>query len=77
MHLFNRVADTIFLKEESQATEQLDELKKIRNTLNAAGQKILDRDIKLLKYGMAGEKNIAFELKNSHLLMYVIKDLFL
>ena len=77
MHLFNRVADTIFLKEESQATEQLDELKEIRNTLNAAGQKILDRDIKLLKYGIAGEKNIAFELKNSHLLMYVIKDLFL
>ena len=77
MHLFNRVADTIFLKEESQATEQLDELKEIRNTLNATGQKILNRDIKLLKYGIAGEKNIAFELKNSHLLMYVIKDLFL
>ena len=30
-----------------------------------------------IEWGMAGEQNIDFELKNSHMPMYVIHDLYL
>ena len=77
MSFFNRTADTIFLKEDSPAAGQLEQLENLRGTLNTEGLKILERDIKFLKYGIAGEENIAFELKNSHLFMYVLKDVYL
>jgi len=72
MELFNIFRDTVFLKEDSDLEKQLIELKKIRNELNDTSE--IDRDIKLLEYGLKGEKEIEFELKNANIGMYVLHD---
>lgn len=77
MGLFNNMKEPIFLKENSNAEAQLNELKALEPLLNKEGQDIIKQDIKYLEYGIAGEKNIAFELKNSHMPMYVIHDIYL
>ena len=73
MELFNRFRNTVFLKEDSDLEKQLDELKNLRNKLGNTEE--LDRDIKLLEYGINGEKEIAFELKNANIGMYVLRDI--
>jgi len=37
----------------------------------------LNRILNILEYGIAGEKNIEFELKNSHMPLYVLHDIYL
>lgn len=77
MGLFDRLKEPVFLKESSNADEQLEKLKDLELLLNPEGQAIIRQDIKYLEYGIAGEKNIAFELKNSHMPMYILHDLYL
>ncbi|WP_326909816.1 HRDC domain-containing protein [Sedimentibacter sp. MB31-C6] len=77
MGLLNRMKEPIFLKENSNAEEQLEKLKALEPLLNIEGQGIIRQDIKYLEYGIIGEKNIAFELKNSHMPMYIIHDIYL
>ncbi len=77
MGLFNKMKEPIFLKESSNAEEQIERLKYLEPLLNPEGQAIIRQDIKCLEYGIAGEKNIAFELKNSHMPMYILHDIFL
>lgn len=72
MELFSRFRDTVFLKEDSDLEKQLDELRNIREKLQNTDE--IDKDIKLLEYGIAGEKEIAFELKNANVGMYVLHD---
>lgn len=69
--------EPIFLKESSNAEIQLEKLKSMEPLLNPEGQTILKQDIKCLESGIYGEKNIAFELKNSHIPMYILHDLYL
>jgi len=76
MGLFNRLKEPIFLKESSNAEEQLEKLKELEPLLNQEGQSIIRQDIKCLEYGIAGEKNIAFEFKNSHMPMYILHDIY-
>lgn len=75
MGLFNSMREPVFLKESSNAQVQLDEFKKIRNLLNEEGKKLIDKEIRQLEYGLIGEQNIAFELKNSHMPMYILHDI--
>lgn len=77
MGLFNRMKEPIFLKESSNAELQLEKLKALEPLLNPDGQTMIRQDIKCLEYGIAGEKNIAFELKNSHMPMYILHDIYL
>jgi hypothetical protein len=77
MGLFNKMKEPIFLKESSNAQLQLDKLKALEPLLNTEGQTLIRQDIKCLEYGIAGEKNIAFELKNSHIPMYILHDIYL
>ena len=77
MRLFNRMREPIFLKESSNSETQLEKLKAIEPLLNTEGQNIIRQDIKYLEYGIAGEKNIEFELKNSHMPMYILHDIYL
>lgn len=72
MEIFNRFRSTVFLKEDSDLEKQLEELKSIRSNLNDTSE--IDKDIKLLEYGVAGEKEISFELKNANIGMYVLHD---
>lgn len=72
MELFNRFRDTVFLKEDSDLEKQLQDLKNIRDKVDNKYE--IDKDIKLLEYGIKGEKDIAFELKNANIGMYVLHD---
>ena len=77
MGLFYINKEPIFLRESCNAQEQLEKLKALEPLLNPEGQKIIKQDIKNLEYGIAGEKNIAFELKNSHMTMYILHDIYI
>jgi len=84
-HSWNRVMGIFFdswneplvLKESDTAERQLTTLKELEPQLNAEGRTLIERDIACLEYGIAGEKNIAFELANSHLPMVVLHDIYL
>lgn len=77
MGLFDKMKEPVFLKENSNAQVQLERLQALESQLNEEGQAILRQDIKCLEYGIVGEKNIAFELKNSHMPMYILYDIYL
>lgn len=73
MGLFDKFDKTIFLKEDSDLTKQLEELKSIRDRVDNKDN--IDKDIRILEYGIQGEKDIAYELKNSNIGMYVLHDI--
>lgn len=77
MWMLNKLKEPVFLKESSKAQEQLKRLRTIEPQLNEEGQEIIRQDIRCLEYGIAGEKNIAFELRNSHMPMYILHDIYL
>jgi len=75
--LFNKLKEPIFLKANQSAIKQLEALNLYLTTAPNEIKEIIQKDIKFIKYGLNGESNIEFELKNSHLPMYVIHDLVL
>lgn len=77
MTIFRKKIAPTFLKSESGLKQQLKELEALKNQLTISGQKLIEQDIQLIKYGILGEDNIDFELKNSHLPIYIIKDVYL
>lgn len=77
MGIFDKLKEPVFLKESSNAEEQLEHLKELEPLLTDEGKAKLKQDIKFLEYGIIGEKNIAFELKNSHMPMYILHDIYL
>lgn len=77
MGIFNKLKEPIFLNESTSATDQLEKLKALEPSLTPEGQVIIRQDMKSLEYGIVGEKNIAFELKNSHMPMYILHDIYL
>jgi len=77
MGLFNKLNEPIFLKEDSNAISQLEALKNLETALNPDGQAILKQDIRALEYGIQGENHIEFELRNSHMPMFVLRDIYL
>lgn len=76
MGLFDQVKEPVFLKESSNIEKMLEQLKQIEPKLNDEGKKIIAQDIKYLEYGMIGEKYIQYELKHSHMPIYVLHDLY-
>ncbi len=77
MGIFNNLKEPVFLKENSNIDSQLEKLRSLESELNEEGQLLLKQDIKSLEYGIAGEANIAFELKNCHMPMYILHDVYL
>lgn len=77
MNIFNKMKEPIFLKESSDAQRQLAVLKELEPLLSPEGQKKIRQDIKYLEYGILGENQIAYELKNSHMPMYILHDIYL
>lgn len=67
MGLFDKMKEPVFLKESSDAVGQLEKLKALESKLNDKGRKKLKQEIGCVEYGIAGENNIAFELRNSHM----------
>lgn len=75
--IFDRIKEPVFLKESSDAEAQLEKMKALEPLLNHEGQNKIKQDIKYLECGIFGEKTIAFELKNSHIPMYILHDIYL
>jgi hypothetical protein len=77
MGLFDKLKEPIFLKETSDAKQQLEQLESLLASVPDDVKHQVEQDIKILSYGINGEDNIAFELKNSHMPMYILHDLYL
>ncbi|MCI8755096.1 MAG: hypothetical protein HFG18_00700 [Oscillospiraceae bacterium] len=77
MGLFDKMREPVFLKEDSSAQAQLAELERLLPKTTGKVKTQIEQDIRNLQYGIAGENRIIFELKNSHMPMYVLHDLHL
>lgn len=77
MGLFDKIKDPVFLKEKSSVKEQIEKLELMKHDANLTSdsKRQIEKDIKILMMGLTGEDNIAFELKNSHIPMFVLHDL--
>jgi len=64
-----------FYKADSDARKQLERLRELQAGAPDEVKAQIERDIKLLAYGIAGEEAIAFELQNSYLPIIVLHDL--
>lgn len=69
------ISEPIFIKEESDAQRQIENLKTIFALSVGETRNQIEADIRNLNQGIIGENNIAFELKNSHLPMLILHDL--
>lgn len=77
MGLFDKLKGPVFYKEDSFADQQLNELEELMKTASGEVAEAIEREIQLVKAGIAGEKQVRFELENSHIPMYILHDLYL
>ena len=68
---------TVVMKEDSSALRRIEELEQLLDKAPASTKLRIESDLRALKAGVVGEKRIMYELKNSHLDMVVLQDLFL
>ena len=64
-----------FYKADSDSKKQLERLQQLYATAPDRVKPQIERDMKLLAYGIAGEENVAFELNNSYLPIIVLHNL--
>jgi len=69
------VTKPIFIKEFNKDSEQLKDLIELSSKVFTSKKKLIDRDIVLLKYGLDGENNVSYELKNSFIPMLCLHDI--
>ena len=77
LSIFDKIKEPIFLKEDSSAIETLEKLKILTETAPPELKNKIEQDIKYISIGLHGENNIKYELKNSHMPMCVLQDLWL
>lgn len=77
MGFFDKIKGPVFMKEDSAAKEQLEQLKSLLPEAPPHIKELIEQDIRLLSAGIVGEENIAFELRNSHIPMFILHDLYL
>ena len=77
MGIFSKSIGPVFLKEESDISNFIEKMKALSAEASPKIKEEIDKQIKLASYGEAGEKNIAYELKNSGLDMYILHDIYL
>lgn len=76
MGLFDKIKEPIFLKE-SDSESKLNELQQLLRYAPSELVEQIEQEIKFVEAGIFGENTIKFELKNSHIPMYVLHDLYL
>ena len=76
MGMFDKIKGPVFLKESSTMEEQLTVLTEMKKTAPPEIAKRIEQDIKNINMGNLGENNVLFELKNSHMPMMVLHDLY-
>lgn len=77
MGIFDKMGEPVVLRENKTMEQQRIKLLELEPLLTKEGQAIIRKDIKSLEYGIIGENNILFELKNSHMPMYILHDIYL
>lgn len=76
--LFQKKIGTVFLKEDSDASNFITRMQELEQQVTDLELKAeIQKQIKLASYGELGEKNISFELKNSGMDMYILHDIYL
>lgn len=74
MNIFNKMDRVEFLRESNEASDYIEKLKLLENKASGDIKSKIEKEIKICTWGMLGEKNIAFELRNSGIPMYVLHD---
>lgn len=77
MGLFTKKIGPVFLKEESDAQAYITKMQALLVGADESLKSKMEKQINLAKYGEYGESNIAFELKNSGMDLYVLHDVYL
>jgi len=77
MRLFDKIKEPIFLKEDSSAVSQLLALQELASTASGILAEKLEHEIKCVEAGIFGENTIIYELRNSHIPMFILHDLYL
>lgn len=76
MGLFDKLREPVVLKEDSSAKKQLEQLDFYSKLAPESVKEQIEQDKKLVYYGIKGEEALMFELKNSHMPMYILHDIF-
>ena len=74
MGLFDKLREPIVLKETSDAKANFEQLDNILKIAPESIRERIQEDKRLLYYGIKGEEALMFELKNSHMPMYILHD---
>lgn len=77
MGLFTKKIGPVFLKENSDAEVYIEKLKVLSEKAQGNLKQEIEKQIAYAQYGLIGESNIAFELKNSNMDMYILHDIYL
>lgn len=74
--LYNKSMEKpIFIKDFTEESSLLDDLTDLSKKISSYKQELILRDIKLLRYGIYGEKKVYFQLKNSFVPMLCLHDI--
>lgn len=76
MELFRKKIGPVFIKENSDTEELMQQLEALSTKASGDAKYEIEKQIKIAAYGQLGEKNVAFELKNSGMDMYILHDLY-
>ena len=77
MGLFSKGIGPVFLKETSDTDAYISKLQELLVKVTGENAKLIEKQISIAKSGRYGESNIAFELKNSGMDMYILHDIYL
>lgn len=77
MELFKKQIGVVFLKQESDAQYFIDKMDELYQKAQGDLKKKIKQQRDLAWYGKKGEDNVAYELKNSGIDMYVLRDVYL
>ncbi len=76
MGIFTKKIGAVFLKENSDAQLYVEKLKALSENASGTLKQEIEKQIAIAQYGIIGENNIAFELKNSNMDMYILHDIY-
>jgi hypothetical protein len=76
MAFFDKITQPVVLKEDSSLDEQLRQLTEFsQKSLPIDIHKQVEEEIRCIKAGIKGEEQLLYELKNSHIPMFILRDL--
>ncbi len=75
MGFFTKTIGPVFLKTSNHACDYVDKLKELQEKCTGELKEEIEKQITIAEYGIKGEESIAFELKNSGIDMYILKDI--